>query len=318
MGRAQTSFGRERGSTRSIGSGPAHAGTTPEFDPSRLRDALDAGLADLSLDLALDERERLLSYLSLLQRWNRVYNLTAIRDPAAMLVQHLLDSLAVLPFLRALAGGDPTLRSATATATATATAFCSGDVAQPPAQANAERTDSAMGAMPADLVHMSGPSLLDVGSGAGLPGIPLAIAWRALRVDLVEPVGKKAAFLRQCVGELGLAGRVRAHGCRVEQLAPGAFDVIVCRAFASLADFVRAIEAQVGPATRVLALKGQRPEAEIAALPHGWRVDGLQALNVPGLDAERHLVLISRSADSMRDPVCAAAAAGSSAAHLEQ
>lgn len=292
MGRVQAAFGRSRDSTRSAGSGAARSGTIAAFDPARLRDALDAGLADLSLDLALDERERLLAYLSLLQRWNRVYNLTAIRNPAAMLVQHLLDSLAVLPALRALVGSDPKVRAAAVP----------GKLAQPLVLASADRDGPAAGAMPDDLTHTRGPSLLDVGSGAGLPGIPLAIAWRELRVDLVEPVGKKAAFLRQCVGELGLAGRVRAHGCRVEQLPPGAFDVVVCRAFASLADFVRAVEAQVGPATRVLALKGQRPEAEIAELPQGWRVEALQALTVPGLDAERHLVLISRS----------------TAAHLEQ
>jgi 16S rRNA (guanine527-N7)-methyltransferase len=207
----------------------------------------------LNLRLGSGERECLLSYLVMLQRWNRVYNLTAIRDPRQMLIQHLFDCLAVMsPLQAALAS------------------------------------------------HGSGPSrapaLLDVGSGAGLPGLVLAIAWPELEVDLVEPVGKKAAFLRQSAAELGLTGRVRVHGCRIEaaELARSP-DLAICRAFASLADYVSLIEPLLAASTQVFAMKGQlnEIEAEAAALPRGWRISEIAPLSVPGLAAARHLVQLA-------------------------
>lgn len=214
-----------------------------------LRAALDDGLAAMDLPLLEPVRDRLIDYLALLVRWNAVYNLTAVRDPAQMLGQHLLDSLSVLKPMQALAGDTPA------------------------------------------------PRIVDVGSGAGLPGIPLALAWPAARVCMVEPVGKKAAFIRQAIGALGL-GNASVEQARIEQLNlarfGGAPDLIVSRAFASLADFALGVEAIVAPSTRLCAMKGQRPDDEIAALPPGWSVVDEQPLHVPGLDAQRHVIVMAR------------------------
>jgi 16S rRNA (guanine527-N7)-methyltransferase len=204
-------------------------------DPA-LRAELDAGLAALRLDAAL--AEPLLAYLGLLDRWNRTYNLTAIRDRRAMVSLHLLDSLAMHSFVREL------------------------------------------------------DTLADLGSGAGLPGIPLAIAVPALQVTLVESNGKKARFLREAVRTLGLAN-LRVAESRAEALdAPGAFDAITARAMATLADLLAAGAHLLRPGGRLLAMKGARPDAEIAALPAGWRVEATHPLAVPGLAAERHLVVV--------------------------
>ena len=228
---------------------PKRAVRAGSFPRAALEQRLGAGLAALGLSLGEDARRQLIDYLGLLVKWNAVYNLTAIRDPEQMLVQHLLDSLAtVRPLLESSTGSHPVPRS-----------------------------------------------LFDIGSGGGLPGIPLAIVWPQARVDLVEPVGKKAAFLRQCAAELGLAN-VTVHAARVEDLPPPAIapDLIVCRAFASLADFVGGLARLAGPDTRVVAMKGHVPEDEIAALPPEWEAAGLLPLEVPGLDAARHLVFLRR------------------------
>ena len=207
---------------------------------------LDAGLAAQGIALPAEDQRRLLVYLALLEKWNRVYNLSAIREPAKMLSHHILDSLSVLkPVILEHAPAGRALR------------------------------------------------LLDVGSGAGLPGIPLAIAYPTLELDLVEPVGKKAAFLRQCVLELGLAARVRVHACAVERLAPCDPDRIICRAFASLADYVQGIRSQVRDHTQVWAMKGRYPHEEVKALQPPWRVVQTLVLDVPGLDAERHLLQLT-------------------------
>lgn len=211
---------------------------TAAFPPA-LRAELDAGLAALALDPAL--AEPLLAYLALLDRWNRTYNLTAVRDPRKMVALHLLDSLA----LHAHLGGVGTLA--------------------------------------------------DLGAGAGLPGIPLAIANPDLRVTLVESNGKKARFLREAVRTLGLA-QARVLESRAEAVAmPGAFDAITARALATLSDILAVGGHLLAPHGRLLALKGVRPDDEIAALPPGWRVDAVQPLAVPGLAAERHLVVIARA-----------------------
>jgi 16S rRNA (guanine527-N7)-methyltransferase len=203
------------------------------------RAELDAGLATLGLDATL--AGPLLDYLALLDRWNRTYNLTAIRDPRAMVSLHLLDSLAMHPFVRGIG------------------------------------------------------NLADLGSGAGLPGIPLAIAFPALQVTLVESNGKKARFLREAVRMLGL-GNARIAESRAQALAqPGAFDAITARAMASLADLLAAGAHLLRPGGRLLAMKGALPAAEIAALPAGWQVEAAHPLAVPGLDAERHLVVVGRA-----------------------
>lgn len=220
------------------------------FDRAALRERLLAGLAEFGLDASL--ADRLLDYLALLVKWNGVYNLTAVREPAAMLRQHLLDSLSVVA----------------------------------PLAARLPQRDGA----PAGRI-------VDVGSGAGLPGIVLALAWPRVNVVLVEPVGKKAAFLRQCQGELALTN-LRVEATRVESLgasdAAQAPDLVVCRAFASLADFATAIDRLVGPHTVIAAMKGAAPDDEIAALPAHWTVTEVLPLRVPELDAARHLVLMQR------------------------
>lgn len=141
--------------------------------------------------------------------------------------------------------------------------------------------------------------VVDVGSGAGLPGIVLALAWPRADILLVEPVGKKAAFLRQCQSELALTN-LQVAGIRVEELDDSqrlpAPDLVVCRAFASLADYVASIDRLAGPSTVVAAMKGVMPDDEIADLPPTWAVFAALALQVPGLDAKRHLLLLRRTA----------------------
>jgi len=206
--------------------------------PEAVQRELDAGLAALRLDP--DLTTPLLAYLALLDRWNRTYNLTAVRDPADMVARHLLDSLAMLPFV--------------------------GDGA-----------------------------LADLGTGPGLPGIPLAIARPQLQVTLVESNGKKARFLREAVRTLQLRN-ARVAESRIESLdEPAAYDAITARALATLPLIVELGGPLLKPTGRLLAMKGARPDEEIAALPGGWRVDGVHRLVVPGLAAERHLVVVVRA-----------------------
>jgi len=236
----------------------ARAAPATDFDRDALRERLLGGLAESGLGAA--PAERLLDYLALLVKWGRVYNLTAIRDPLAMLRQHLFDSLSIVGPLAARLPTRPGARW----------------------------------------------RVVDVGSGAGLPGIVLALAWPQAEVLLVEPVGKKAAFLRQCQAELALAN-IEVSASRVEALAAGDAeprpDLIVCRAFASLADFAEAIERIAGPDTLVAAMKGALPLDELAALPPGWSVIETLPLRVPELDAARHLVLMRRHAGAPRHAV---------------
>lgn len=212
--------------------------------PPDLRPALEAGLRDLSLPLGAAATDRLLAYLGLLARWNRVYNLTAVREPAQMLTQHLLDSLAVV---------GPLQRK----------------------QARPGR-------------------LLDVGSGAGLPGVVIAVALPAWQVVCIDAVAKKARFVHQVAAELGLTNLTAEHG-RVEAASTASFDVIASRAFASLADFVALTDARLAAGGLWMAMKGRRPDDEIAALPAGIHAV-VEPLQVPGLDAERCLVWMHKDA----------------------
>jgi len=178
--------------------------------------------------------------LALLDRWNRAYNLTAIRDPREMVAKHLLDSLAMHPF--------------------------AGDGA-----------------------------LADLGTGAGLPGIPLAIAHPGLQVTLVESNGKKARFLREAVRTLKLPN-ARVAEARIEALdMPGMFDAITARALATLPLILQLGGHLLKPEGKLLAMKGAEPADEIAALPPGWQVARIEPLQVPGLSAERHLVVVGRA-----------------------
>ena len=212
--------------------------------PDSLRQRLDAGLDALCLDAAL--AEPLLAYLALLSRWNRTYNLTAIRDPEEMVTRHLLDSLAMHPYV------------------------------QPGA-------------------------LADLGTGPGLPGIPLAIVRPDLQVTLVESNGKKARFLREAVRTLGLANaRVaesRAEAVDVQVHNGGAaYDAITARALDTLPGIIKVGGHLLKPGGKLLAMKGIKPDEEIAALPAGWTVSALHALSVPGLVGDRHLVIVTREA----------------------
>ncbi len=217
--------------------------TPAPLDPS-LRTELAEGLRALALDPAL--AEPLLAYLALLMRWNKTYNLTAVRDPHEMVSKHLLDSLAMHPFVDALAA--------------------------------------------------RGGSLADLGTGAGLPGIPLAIVKPGLRVTLVESNGKKARFMREAIRQLGLKD-ARVAESRIEALdEPGAFDAITARALATLPLILELGGHLLRPDGRLLAMKGVYPADEIAALPTGWALQASHPLTVPGLAAERHLIEIGRSA----------------------
>lgn len=209
----------------------------PLPEPSALID----GAAALGVALSDEKAAQLIAYLGLLSKWNRVYNLTAVRDPSEMLVQHLLDSLAVVAPLRRWSDGKP--------------------------------------------LH-----LIDVGSGAGLPGVVIAALMPEIEVSSVDAVGKKAAFIRQVAGELTLKN-LRAVHARVEDLpASEPFDVITSRAFASLVDFVSLTRHLRGEGAVWLAMKAKDPADERAALPGDIDVFHVEQIKVPGLDADRCLV----------------------------
>jgi len=214
--------------------------------------ALDAWPAEAEAQQALTEA--LLRYLSLLAKWNRTYNLTAVREPERMLVQHIFDCAAIASPLKRLVAAQRALRSE----------------------------------------EGGRPRVLDVGSGAGLPGIVLALLWPEAGFVLVEPVAKKAAFLQQARSELAL-DNVAVARSRVEELPAGAVpDAVVCRAFASLAAFAESIGSLAGPRTVVAAMKARIDEKEKRALTSGWRVRAELPLQVPELDAPRCLVVLER------------------------
>ncbi|MBS0211745.1 MAG: 16S rRNA (guanine(527)-N(7))-methyltransferase RsmG [Proteobacteria bacterium] len=148
------------------------------------------------------------------------------------------------------------------------------------------------------IVPFVGGALADIGSGAGLPGIPLALAVPGLQVTSIESAGKKARFQRQAQRELGL-DNFTVVAARAEAFAPERrFDCLVSRAFGSLAQFVRVGGHLLAPGGQLLAMKGADPAAEVAALPAGWQVTAMHALDVPGLDARRHLLVIERDGDT--------------------
>ena len=202
---------------------------------------LRAGVQALGLSLSADQQQRLLDYVALIQKWNKVYNLTALRDPADMLTHHLLDSLtAVAPLTR----------------------------------------------------HTQGQAMrvLDVGSGGGLPGVVLAICMPELKVTCVDTVAKKAAFVQQVAASLKLPN-LRGIHARVESLS-GPFDVICCRAFASLPDFVNWSRGALAGQGVWMAMKAKHPQTEIDGLPADVQVFHVEPLAVPGLDVERCMVWI--------------------------
>lgn len=221
---------------------------------------LAAGIAALGLALPAGAEARLLAYLALLDKWNRVYNLTAVRDAGRMVSHHLLDSLAAVPVFDEILAARP-------------------HPSPPP-----EGEGASVGLRP--------PTAIDVGSGGGLPGIPLAIVRPELRVTLIDSIAKKTAFLLQAKAELGLAN-VQVITGRVEDFRPEAgFDVITSRAFSDLNAFVTLTRHLLNPGGCWLAMKGLYPHEEIAGLPSGVRVSADHALAVPGLDVTRHLIVL--------------------------
>lgn len=200
---------------------------------------LEAGLGILGLPLDPERRRRLLAFAAMVERWNRTFNLTSIRDPKRILTHHLLDSLAVLP-------------------------------------------------------HLPPGSLADIGTGGGFPGLPVAIAQPERAVTLVDSNSKKTAFVRQAVIELAVPN-ISVHEGRAEDWKPDtAFDILISRAFASLAGFVGATRHLLAGTGEWIAMKGALPEAEIAELPPDIEVAALIRLDVPSLDAQRHLIRLRR------------------------
>ena len=207
-----------------------------------LAEELQRGVAQLGIALGADGQGKLLDYLALLRKWNKVYNLTAIRDPQQMVSNHLLDSLAVIP-------------------------------------------------------HLWEGRWLDVGCGAGLPGLVLAVAQPGWQFTLLDSNSKKTSFVQQAIIELGL-GNVSVHCARVEEWQPAErFDGIISRAFSDLGDFLRRTRHLLAPHGRWAAMKGA-PQQELAGVPDGCRVERVIPLQVPGLHAARSLVIVSSNSHS--------------------
>jgi 16S rRNA (guanine527-N7)-methyltransferase len=207
---------------------------------------LRAGLAELHLSLSDDQVRDLLYFQNLIGKWNKVYNLTAVREQAEMLTHHLLDSLAAVePMQKYLQGRG-----------------------------------------------LSAANLLDVGSGAGLPGVVLAICFPTLAVTCVDTVGKKAAFIKHVSLALGLSNLTGLHA-RVETITQP-FDVICSRAFASLSDFTVWSQAALAPGGAWMALKGKHPAEELSMLPPDVAVFHVEPLAVPGLAAERCIIWLQK------------------------
>ena len=198
---------------------------------------LAAGIAQMRLDISPAQQQKLLDYLALLQKWNKTYNLTALRDPAQMISHHLLDSLTILPYL-----------------------------------ANAQ-------------------SMIDVGSGGGMPAIPAAICRPDLRITMVDANSKKNTFLRQAIIELGL-DNAAVSSSRVEDWQDNQADIVTSRAFAELADFVRLTRHLLGENGHWAAMKGVYPQDELFRLPENVAAYQIDPVHVPTLNAERHIVLL--------------------------
>ncbi|MDQ2069730.1 16S rRNA (guanine(527)-N(7))-methyltransferase RsmG [Natronospira bacteriovora] len=210
-----------------------------QFSIEHLRPRLNDGLAAMGIELDATARERLLALIGLLIKWNKAYNLTAVRDPLEMVPRHLLDSLSLLPDLQ-------------------------------------------------------GETVLDVGTGAGFPGLPLAIARPETAFTLLDSALKRTRFVRQAALELGLEN-VEVVQSRIEDYRPARrFDTVTCRAFSSLGAFVEAAGGLVAPGGRLVAMKGRYPQEELADCPPEWRLQSARPVRVPGLDAERHQLILAR------------------------
>jgi len=205
-----------------------------------MEDLLRRGLPELGIPADEVLVTACADFLRLLAEWNEKFNLTGIRDPAAMVTLHILDSLTARPFLK-------------------------------------------------------GERIVDVGCGAGLPGIPLALTEPGRHFTLVDSTLKKIRFVRQAIADLKLTNAEALHTRIEDHRDEPLYDTVICRALASLPDFVRRAGRVVAPGGQLLAMKGKLPAEEIAALPKGWRVAAVTPVRVPGLDAERHLIQVTRA-----------------------
>jgi len=202
-----------------------------------LKPILEAGLSELSIKASDNQIDQLIQYLTLLEKWNKVYNLTAIRDPKEMLIKHLLDSLTVIP-------------------------------------------------------HVTGSRIVDVGTGGGLPGIPLAIMFPEKQVDLLDSNSKKTRFLIQAKAELGLENTIVIHD-RVENYQPDElYDSVISRAFASMADMLHWTNHLLSDQGVWWAMKAQKEFEDLSVLPGKVRIQETIDLKVPGLDADRMLLKV--------------------------
>lgn len=202
-----------------------------------LDEQLAQGCSQLGLLVSAETQRKLINYVALIAKWNRVHNLTSVRDSAKMVSAHLLDSLAVAP-------------------------------------------------------HLEAQTVLDVGSGAGLPGIPLALLWPHARVTLLDSNHKKAAFLRQALIELGL-DNADVVSDRVESWQPPRkFDLVISRAFSDLAEFLRLAGKQGNAHGTIAAMKGVYPDEELTQISPEYKLRVVVPLKIPGMPAERHLVLL--------------------------
>lgn len=220
---------------------------------SDLRQQLEQGAAQLGLHLSVEQFDKLMDFLDLLQKWNKVYNLTSVRDPQEMVSLHMLDSLAAVPAL--------------------------------------QRHVASLGKAAGERTRQ-----LDVGSGGGLPGVVFAVCCPEVDIDCVDTVAKKAAFLQQVAVSLKLPNLKGIHA-RVETLK-GPYEVVSCRAFASLIDFTTWSRRAIADNGIWFAMKGKHPQDEIDALGKGVQVFHVEPLQVPGLDAERCIVWAKPVADT--------------------
>jgi 16S rRNA (guanine527-N7)-methyltransferase len=206
---------------------------------------LELGIKTLGLNCSSHQVEQLLAYLEMLQRWNKAYNLTAIREPIQMVRLHLLDSLAIHPFIQGV------------------------------------------------------KDIIDVGTGPGLPGIPLAILNPDINFTLLDSNGKKTRFLFQAINDLSLSNS-REINQRVEKYQPeNTFDVILSRAFSSISDMLYQCDHLVSNNGCFLAMKGKKPDSELSQITKDYKVVELSEVNVPKIDSERHLIKIIKTGDSV-------------------
>ena len=209
------------------------------IDTAKLNDILMQDSESLSLTLTEQQAEKLVGYVERIDKWNKAYNLTSVREPEQMMVKHILDSIAVAPFI-------------------------------------------------------DGKTIIDVGTGPGLPGIPLSVMLPDSSFTLLDSLGKRVRFMKQCAFELGLNNVTPVHS-RVEDHKPDQpYDIVLSRAFASLKDMLHWCEHLVDSSGVFVALKGQFPQSEIDEVSDHFRIESVKALLVPELEGERHLVNIRK------------------------